>query len=76
VAEVTVSGKKLMVTGENFDRAAVILVNGAAQSTKPDGENRLLAKKGAKKIKSGNTVQVQVRNPDGLYSENFSYTRP
>jgi beta-glucanase (GH16 family) len=76
VAEVTVSGKKLMVTGENFDRAAVILVNGAAQSTKPDGENRLLAKKGAKKIKSGNTVQVQVRNPDGLYSEYFSYTRP
>jgi photosystem II stability/assembly factor-like uncharacterized protein len=71
----TVSGKKLFVTGENFDAGAVILRNGVEQKTKNDPQNpqtALIGKKAGKGIKPGD--RLQVRNPNGSKSEEFAFT--
>src|SRR5581483_10011756 len=64
----SVEGKRLTVTGVNFDTGATILVNGQEQGTKNDGgdpKGLLIAKKGGKKIPAGQTVTLRVRNGDG-----------
>jgi hypothetical protein len=71
----SVKGKKLFVTGENFDDGAVILLNGEAQKSKNDDQNpqtTLIGKPAGKKIRPGD--RVQVRNPDGTLSEQFIFT--
>jgi hypothetical protein len=70
----SVAGKKLIVTGENFNPGAVILLNGEEQKTKDnqDQKTRLVAKKAGKLVKPGD--RVQVRNPDGTLSEEFIFT--
>jgi hypothetical protein len=71
----SVSGKKLIIGGENFDDGAVILINGEEQRTRNDAQNpqtMLIGKKAGKKIKTGD--QIQVRNPDGTLSEAFIFT--
>ena len=58
------TGKKLIVVGENFDPDAVILINGEEQKTRNDDQNpqtTLIGKKAGKKIRPGD--RVQVRNP-------------
>ncbi|MBX7221705.1 MAG: putative Ig domain-containing protein [Blastocatellia bacterium] len=73
-----VSGKDLIVTGDNFANGAVILVDGAPKDTSNDAQSpsrRLIAKKVGKKIKTGQTVKLTVRNPDGTTSAEFSFTR-
>jgi hypothetical protein len=75
----TISGKKLEVTGKNFDNGARILVNGQAQKTANDPQQptlALTARKAGKRITPGQTVILQVRNADGRLSQEFSYTRP
>ena len=75
----TANGKKLTVTGENFDTGAVVLVNGQEQGTRNDDGNPkgvLIAKKGGKKIGSGDTVTLRVRNGDGSLTPDFGFTRP
>jgi photosystem II stability/assembly factor-like uncharacterized protein len=70
----TVSGKKLFVFGENFDPSAVILLNGEEQKTRNDDQNpktTLIGKKAGKKIKPGD--KLQVRNPNGTVSEEFTF---
>ena len=57
----------------------VILINGEEQKTTPDEQNPttiLIAPEAGKKIQPGETVKIQVRNPDGQLSEEFTYTRP
>lgn len=79
ITAATVSGKKLAVTGENFDTGAVILINGQVQGTRNDDSNpkgALIAKKGGKKIGSGQTVTLRVRNADGSLTPDFGFTRP
>ncbi len=71
----SVSGKKLFITGENFHDSAVILLNGEEQKSKNDEQNPqtiLIGKKAGKKIKAGD--RVQVRNPDGAVSQEFTFT--
>lgn len=71
----SVKGKKLLITGENFDDGAVILLNGEEKKTKQPAANpqtSLIGKKAGKKIKPGD--RVQVRNPDGTLSEEFIFT--
>jgi Viral BACON domain len=71
----TVSGKKLFVTGENFDAGAVILLNGEEQKTGNDVQNpttTLIGKKAGKKLKPGD--KLQVRNPNGSLSQQFTFT--
>ena len=75
----SVSGKKLYITGEGFRDGAVIVLNGKDQKTKNDDQNpetRLIAKKAGKKIDSGQSVSLRVRNPDGEISEEIIFTRP
>jgi hypothetical protein len=75
-----VSGKKLFVIGENFGAGAAILLNNERQKKTFNDNNSpttmLVAKKAGKKIAVGDTVRLQVRNPDGRLSEVFSFTRP
>jgi N-acetylneuraminic acid mutarotase len=75
ILSVIVTGKKLFVTGEGFDSGAVILLNGKEYRTRNDTQNseaRLIVQKAGKKIKPGD--RVQVRNPDGSLSEEFTFT--
>jgi hypothetical protein len=78
ISNVTGFGKQLLVKGAGFDEGAVILVNGQEQKTKPDASNprgSLIAKKGAKKTKSGQLALIQVRNACGKSSIEFSFTK-
>ena len=78
INSVQISGKKLLVSGERFDKGAQIYLNNERQKTANDGEaptTKLIAKKAGKKISSGQTVMVQVRNSDGKASQEFTFTR-
>jgi hypothetical protein len=75
IIEVSVARKKLIVVGEIFNPDAVILINGEEQKTRNDGQNpqtTLIGKKAGRKIKPGD--RVQVRNPDGALSQEFTFT--
>ncbi|MFY9608367.1 MAG: hypothetical protein WAU45_07090 [Blastocatellia bacterium] len=70
--------KKLWVFGEMFDPGAKLLLNGELQHTRNDVHNplaTLFAKKAGNKITPGQTVTLQVRNPDGTLSQEFRFTR-
>ncbi|MFL6278085.1 MAG: family 16 glycosylhydrolase [Blastocatellia bacterium] len=73
------SGKKnLVVSGENFDADATILMDGDRQKTLRDDAltGTLVGKKVAKKIASGQVVKIQVQNGDGQITAEFTYTKP
>lgn len=75
----TVKKKKLLVTGSDFDTGAVILLNGTDLVTRNSPANpttALVAKGAARQIARGETVSLQVRNSDGVVSNEFAYTRP
>ena len=75
IISATVSGKKLLISGEGFDEGAVILLNGEKQKTvnnDADPSTKLVAKKSGKKIKAGD--KLQVRNADGRLSQEFIFT--
>jgi acetyl esterase/lipase len=79
ITAASVNGKKLFVHGESFDVGAVILLEGEKQKTANDDQNPttvLIGKKAGKKIASGQTVMLQVRNRDGTLTEPFSFSRP
>jgi hypothetical protein len=76
---VSVSGKRLVVSGEDFSGGAVILLNGSAQRTANDDQNpttTLIAPRAGKRIASGGTVAIQVQNADGTLSNKVEFTRP
>ena len=76
---VTIEGKKLFITGRRFQPGAQLLLNGDPQKTANDETNPttlLIAKKAAKRIAAGDTVSLQVRNPDGTVTDEFRFTRP
>ena len=75
ISMASVAGRKLIVVGENFDPAAVILINGEEQKTRNDDQNprtTLIGKKAGKKIRPGD--RLQVRNRDSILSEEFIFT--
>lgn len=79
VTGASVKRKKLVVTGTDFASGAVVLLNGAAQSTRNNAVNPttvLVAKGAGAQIGRGETVTLQVQNPDGTLSNEFAYTRP
>ncbi|MBI3650993.1 MAG: alpha/beta hydrolase [Acidobacteria bacterium] len=79
IARAEVGKKKVLVYGEGFANNAMILLNGEAQSTVNDSQNPetlLIAKKAGKKITAGQTVMIQVQNPDGSKSNELMFTRP
>lgn len=79
VLEAAISGKTLMVFGENFSDGAVIVLNGDAQKTSNEPGSptaALIGKKSGKRIGRGQRVTIEVRNSDGALSEAFSFIRP
>jgi hypothetical protein len=79
IIAVIVSGKMLIVAGEAFAQGAVVLLNGEEQKTKNDetkATTMLVARRAGKSIAPGQRVVIQVRNPDGTLSDEFSFVRP
>jgi hypothetical protein len=80
ILEVEVSKKQLRVTGENFDIEAQLFMDGAKQKKTFNDEltpnTLLVARKAGKNIEPGQTVVLQVKNPDGTLSNEVSFTKP
>ena len=80
ILNVAVAGKKLLVTGENFDVGAAIMINGLhTKKVFNDEENPttlLIARKAGRDIEPGQMITVQVQNACGLLSNEFKFTRP
>jgi dienelactone hydrolase len=75
----SLSGKKLLVTGNGFEQKAVIVMNGKEQKTANDEQNPttlLIGRKAGKKIDPGQTVTLRVKNPGGSASPEILFTRP
>jgi hypothetical protein len=80
IFDATMRGKNLLVMGENFGTGAALLMDGAPlkkTDNDPDTPSTLIVtRKATKIIDPGQTVMLQVRNPDGTLSNTFSFTRP
>jgi len=79
ITTASVSGKQLIVNGEGFSEGAKIVLNGEVQKKTANDEQNptttLIARKAGKLIPGGQTVTLQVRNPDGSLSNEFTFTR-
>ncbi len=79
IQNVFIQGKKLFVVGQNFDVGASILVNNSPVnkvSNDPDNPTTILiAKKAGRDIAPGTMVTVQVRNVNGLLTQEYVFTR-
>jgi hypothetical protein len=75
-----VAGKQLVVLGQNFHIGAELYVNGVRQKKtvngSPNPTNILIGLKSGKQIAPGQTVQIQVKNSDGAFSNSIFYTKP
>jgi hypothetical protein len=78
ISTVTIQGKNLLITGDNFDSGTVILLDGERQKTLRDLADltTLTGKKLAKQIAPGQTVRLQVKNSNEVMSPVFTFTRP
>jgi Beta-propeller repeat len=79
ILQALISGKNLIIYGQGFDDGAVLLINDEATRTRnddPDPSQILFAKKAAKRIAPGQTVQLQVENPNGKRSNFLFFTKP
>jgi hypothetical protein len=69
------NGKQLTVTGELFEGGAQLFINGEKQNkTSNDSQSpatTIVARKAGKIVKPGDVLQV--KNPDGLLSNEFTY---
>jgi Reeler domain len=84
-----VSGKQLLVSGQNFGDGALLFMCDTCTSPATDGSKvkktfndeltpatLMVARKAGKSIAPGQTVNLQVKNPDGSVSNTFTFTRP
>jgi len=74
IERVELTGKRLVVTGANFDSGAVIEVNGREFATRAPLDapiETLIAKKGGKRLSIGEQSAITVRNSDGQRSRVF-----
>lgn len=79
ITSIDIQGKKMFVTGSNFDDGATMFVNDQKTKTRNDDTNpatMLICKKAGKLVDPGVTVNLQVKNSDGTPSAVFTYTRP
>src|SRR5262249_44599412 len=90
ILNAAVKGKALNVSGENFAvGAALFLCDSACNAPITDGtrlkkvfnddsdpSSLISARKAGKTIAPGQTVVIQVKNPDGTASDPFTFTRP
>lgn len=77
ITGVSTSGKHLIIVGQNFQADSRIVMNNEDRKTLRDDQNpnALIGKKLLKQITRGDTVNLQVRNPDGQLSDSVSFTR-
>ena len=88
ILSVSVKGKNLGVAGENFADGATLFRCDACSTPATEGNvvrktsndedsptTLLIAKKAGKTIAPGQSVVLQVRNPDGAVSEPFTFMR-
>ena len=78
VTSASVKGKKLLVSGKDFDLGALILVDGKPQMSRNDElqpSNLLIGPKAAKGLQAGQTVEIRVKNSNGTLSAQFTFTR-
>src|SRR5215467_2639174 len=71
ITRLELQGKKLIVTGVNFDESSVIQVDGERQRTRPDSESPrtvLIAKRAGSNIAEGSPSRITVKNSDGQLS--------
>jgi hypothetical protein len=80
ITEARVNKKQLIITGENFDFGAVLLMDGAkVKKTFNDEINPttvMVARKAGNQIVPGQEVMLQIRNLDGTLSNIFPFRRP
>jgi len=76
IERVEIKGKNVLMTGSGFQPGAKILLDGAEQKTSVISATSLKGKKLGKKIGVGDTVRLQVRNPDGVLSNELEFRRP
>jgi hypothetical protein len=77
--QAVISGKNLILYGQGFDAGAVLRVNDEPVKTRndvPDPTQVLFAKKAAKRIAAGETVQLQIENASGKRSNLLFLTKP
>jgi hypothetical protein len=78
VLQVDAVDKRLQVAAQNLDKGAIILIDGKEIATQPDIYNTyflLKSKKPLRKILPSSSVQVQVRNANGMISPPFPFIR-
>lgn len=74
IERVALTGKRLVVTGTNFDKGAVIEIDGREIATRAPLDapsETLIAKKGGKRLSIGEQSAITVRNSDGQRSRVF-----
>ena len=80
IASAFIEGKKLIIDGKGFENGAALLMDGERQKKTFNDEgnpaSRLIARKSGKRIQPGQSVTLQVQNPDGTLSNQFGFTRP
>ena len=77
--QAVISGKNLILFGQGFDAGAKLRINDVQVKTRnedPSPTQILFAKKGAKRIPAGSTVQLQVQNASGERSNFVFFTKP
>jgi hypothetical protein len=75
ITSATIKGKHLDITGSGFERGAVILLDGQQQKTLFKSGTSLRGKKVGRRIAPGQSVTLEVRNPDGSLSPLFSFRK-
>jgi hypothetical protein len=80
IKSASVVGKKLLIFGQGIREGAKVLLNGVEQPkikhSNESPETNLTAKKSGRQIQPGQTVDLQLRNPDGSTSPVFRFVRP
>jgi hypothetical protein len=80
ITDARVNKKQLIITGENFDIGATLLMDDTkVKKTGNDETNPttvIIARKAGNQIAPGQLVMLQVRNLDGTLSEIFPFMRP
>ncbi len=81
IESVKVKGKKLLVTGTNFEAPSFVYLNGEKQKKSVNDEasptTLVVGLKAGKLLAPGQTVSVQIKNEtSGKISEEFIFTRP
>lgn len=89
ILNATVSGKQLLVSGHDFGNGATLFMCDTCAAPATEGSRvkktfndeatpttLMVARKAGKTIAPGQSVNLQVQNPDGTVSNTFTFTRP